>query len=215
VRIPSLVGLKVGRLLVIERAGLRGTRREWLCRCDCGTEKLIVTSHLTSKSNPTLSCGCIHSERVSGAAHRAVMLANAITHGRSKTPTYTSWADMIQRCTNPKRSSYQRYGARGITVCDRWLNSFESFLSDMGERPDGTTIDRINNSGNYEPDNCRWATPREQSYNSSNTKLTDEQVDAVRSRVANGERQTDVARDMGVTVGHINNIVHCRVRRSA
>jgi hypothetical protein len=160
VRIASLVGLKVGRLLVVSKAGLRGSRREWLCRCDCGVEKLIVTSHLTSKTTPTLSCGCIHRERVTGAAHRAVMLANVITHGRSKTPTYTSWADMIQRCTNPKREKYPRYGGRGITVCERWLNSFENFLADMGERPDGTTIDRLNNDGNYDPTNCRWATPR-------------------------------------------------------
>lgn len=211
-RTPDLAGLRVGRLLVVEMRGKRGPRREWLCRCNCGSEILITTSRLTGNS-PTLSCGCITRERVSSEAHRAVMLANTITHGRSKTPTYTSWCDMIQRCTNPKREKYARYGGRGITVCRRWMDSFENFLADMGERPTGTTIDRIDNDGNYEPDNCRWSSPREQSINSSKTKLSEQQVREIQNLAASGESQRDIARRFGVTDGHVNNIIAHRAWR--
>lgn len=91
------------------------------------------------------------------------------TRGRSASPTYLTWSAMLNRCTNPKQRSFAKYGARGITVCDRW-RAFECFLADMGERPAGMTIDRIDGSLGYEPGNCRWATPSQQSRNRKTTR---------------------------------------------
>ena len=91
-----------------------------------------------------------------------------VTHGYSRTPTYNTWANMIGRCTNSNRPDYARYGGSGICVCERWL-SFENFLHDMGEKPEGLSIDRINPSGNYEPNNCRWATQEQQDNNKRTT----------------------------------------------
>jgi len=92
------------------------------------------------------------------------------THGMSSSPEYRAWRTMISRCKNPNASAYKNYGGRGISVCQRWVESFENFLSDMGRRPSGLSIDRINNDGNYEPGNCRWATRTEQARNSRMAK---------------------------------------------
>lgn len=87
------------------------------------------------------------------------------THGMSRTKTYNSWVSMLQRCYNPNETGYKNWGGRGITVCDAWNNSFEAFLADMGERPEGTSLDRIDNNGDYEPGNCKWSTRKEQNLN--------------------------------------------------
>lgn len=92
------------------------------------------------------------------------------THGYTGTPTFKSWGAMKQRCMNPKAPDYARFGGRGITICQSWKHSFENFLADMGERPSGTTLDRINVNGNYTPDNCQWSTPKEQMRNRRNTR---------------------------------------------
>jgi hypothetical protein len=93
------------------------------------------------------------------------------THGMTKSPTFGTWQSIIARCERPSSISYQYYGAKGIKVCERWRNSFEDFLADMGPRPEGTSIDRIDSTGNYEPGNCRWATITEQNNNKSDTRL--------------------------------------------
>ncbi len=131
--------------------------RKFLCKCDCGNEKIVFYNSL--KTNNTISCGCyfksiIKTEKKHGH-----------TKSKSKSREYKTWDCMKQRCTNPNNTKYNIYGGRGITICDRWINSFENFFKDMGERPIGTTIDRINVNGNYEPSNCRWATPKQQNNN--------------------------------------------------
>lgn len=140
-----------------------GHPRYWLCRCICGVEKEIKQSHLVSGG--TRSCGCKRLEAIGNAVK---------THGKSKTAEYSIWCGIINRCTNPNdHRSYSRYGAKGITICERWRNSFEAFLEDMGPRPSPKhSIDRYpNHRGNYEPDNCRWATWQEQQRNRSDTSM--------------------------------------------
>lgn len=119
------------------------------------------------------------------------------------TPTYNSWKTMIQRCTNPKVHNYQYWGGRGITVCERWKD-FENFLEDMGVRPSGTTLDRINTDGNYEPGNCRWATDVQQARGRSNAKLTE--ADVVRIREISGRTQASIAEEFGVHQSTVSDI---------
>lgn len=118
----------------------------WLCVCDCGNKTRVSTGDL-NKGNST-SCGCLRRERTSEVS---------LTHGMSKSSTYGTWREMLQRCNNPNNQDFQHYGGRGIEVCGRW-KKFENFLEDMGIRPEGLSLDRRNNNGNYELSNCRWAT---------------------------------------------------------
>lgn len=153
------------------------------------------------------SCGCIHKERITSPSHRRAMVSGTITHGMSKTPTYRSWACMLTRCTNPNVYHYSRYGGRGIRVCERW-QSFDHFFADMGERPKGATLDRFpGRDGNYEPSNCRWATLLEQSHNRDSTVLNEDLVREIRGRADHGEGQKSIAARMGVTSGHVGNII--------
>ena len=141
----DLTGKTFGRWSVIKRMenGVYGETR-WLCRCSCGTERVVKGQHLRNGSSK--SCGCLSVE---------IAIQTNTTHGMCYSKEYYAWDTMLARCTNPNNQSYYNYGGRGIQVCDRWRD-FNNFYADMGPS-NGLTLDRRNNDGHYEPGNCRWA----------------------------------------------------------
>lgn len=158
----DITGQKFGRLTVLGRAGKHACGViTWLCQCDCGEETTATAQNL--KTGNTMSCGCVYRDMIE--QKKGKIFSDPTTHGMSNSPEWVSYRAMIARCYNEKHHSYRHYGACGITVCLRWLESFENFFADMGARPSEKTLDRIRSSGNYEPGNCRWATPLEQSNN--------------------------------------------------
>lgn len=165
---PKIIDLneqKFGRLTVLKFAKKVKRKTHWLCKCDCGNERVVYSGHL--KNGHTQSCGCYMKERSSEAN---------IKHGqnRSKKPTseYKTWIDIKYRCSeNAADNNFKSYYGKGIRVCERWINSFENFFEDMGKKPSPKhSIDRINNDGNYEPSNCKWSTNREQARNKSTNR---------------------------------------------
>lgn len=160
--LKDLTGQRFGRLVVVGRAGSgKQKRATWECRCDCGKIHVVVSSYLLNGT--TKSCGCLRREQVASL--------NTV-HGKAKTRLHIVWQDMKQRCSNPRKPKYTRYGGRGITVCDEWKNDFQAFYSwamangyDENAPYGQCTIDRIDNDKGYYPENCRWVDIKTQNNN--------------------------------------------------
>ena len=153
----NLIGMVFGRWTVVSRSKNRSYNGnvKWLCRCQCGTEKEVAGDFL--KRNKSTSCGCYQKEKM-----HWIQLS-----GISHTPEYTTWMSMLSRCENPNDAAYKHYGGRGITICDEW-HDINNFIADMGKKPSGKSLDRIDVNSHYNKNNCRWATPKEQQNNRRN-----------------------------------------------
>ncbi len=158
-----LPGTVFGRLTVVQKGEIKympsGSKVTWLCKCECGNTVQIATSNLNK--GLTQSCGCYQRQRASESSK---------THGLTGTREYRAWQAMWTRCTNPNTKDWPNYGGRGVTVCEDWKH-FENFLQDMGECPEGYSLDRRDNNGSYNVANCRWASNDIQKTNKSNSNL--------------------------------------------
>lgn len=185
----DLTGLQFGRLKVMALSAIKAPSGaiKYVCECECGSTLNVIGANLTRKTKPIQSCGCLHRESVAamGKANR--------THGLSLTPEAICYWAMVRRCTVEDDESYSRYGGRGIRVCDRWMESIENFLEDMGSRPSKAhSIERRDNEGNYDPDNCYWATREVQNTNRR----------TIRWFTINGEKKylAEIAREHGIKI---------------
>jgi len=195
------VGQRFNFLVAVREVASRkigGRRYEFAC--DCGG-RLEVSIAAVKKGN-TKSCGCY------GKKLRDQLGSRYKTHGQSceNSRTYRTWNHVIQRTTNPRCKQYCFYGGRGITVCERW-KSFDSFLADMGERPVGTSIDRIDPDGHYEPGNCRWADKFVQARNKRCMRLNADLVNEIHGRSEHGESRKSIAAHMGIKHDHVRIVL--------
>jgi hypothetical protein len=181
----DLSGRRFGRWVVLEKAERKNNKVHWKCQCDCGNTSVAASSALLG--GKTNSCGCLQRDQ---AATRVK------SHGLSMTPTWSSWISMRKRCYYNNSIVYKHYGARGIKVCPDWRDSFEAFFRDMGPRPPGTSLDRIDGNGDYTPENCRWATIEEQLRNRSITRF--HEVDGCSMTVR------EACERYGKTIGQVN-----------
>lgn len=143
----DMTGEKYGKLTILAFLGRDKWRNSrWLCKCECGNDIIVIRPNLIQR--PDINCGCSRTAK----------------HGKIHTPAYNTWRNMLDRCRNENHHAYKHYGGRGISVCSEWYD-FRNFYRDMGDRPEGLTLERINNDGNYELSNCKWATWKEQANN--------------------------------------------------
>jgi hypothetical protein len=219
----DLVGQRFGKLLVKSMGvGPNGSTAQ--CDCDCGNSKTVLAYNL--RSGNTKSCGCVRSiafatqpvltheqMRAKIERIRQIGFRNRV-HGHTSTPdavgrrskTYASWSDAKKRCFSPKNKRFADYGGRGILMCDLWANSFAAFLEDMGERPPGTTLDRINVDEGYEPGNCRWASRFEQAQNTRANVASVESVKAIRRAYEMGATPKQLAKEFGMSASNVGMI---------
>lgn len=182
----DLLNKKYNRWLVIKEAPRKNKLTYWLCRCVCGTVKIVVASSL--KNGRSKSCGCLKRERTSQIRK---------SHGKSESCIYNTWLNMLQRCNNPNNSGYKYYGDRGIVV--EW-KTFEDFYADMGDPPKGKSLDRINTNGNYSKENCRWATQAQQGFN-RRPKGKNSKYRGITMR-GNSWRARIVLKNVEINIGH-------------
>lgn len=181
--LKDLTGKCFGKWFVLHYAGSGGQCAKWKCVCECGIERVVLSNSLSS--GRSTSCGCAAVRHHSTHGHQ---------RGGKQSPSYVTWRAMLRRCSDPKHVSYKDYGGRGIKVCDRW-KTFEAFLSDMGERPEGKNLDRIDCDSDYSVENCRWVTNKENNNNRRNHRYLE----------FKGRRQTvsQWADELGISDGTI------------
>ena len=168
-KLIDLIGQRFGRLTVLQRAESKGGRTYWKCRCDCGNETIVLADNL--RRGLQKSCGCLYAEKIAKGIHQ--------THGMRHTRNYRIWAKLKERCLNPNAINYERYGGRGVSLFPEWIDNFKAFYDYVSKLPhfgeEGYSLDRIDNNGNYEPNNLRWADRKTQGRNKRNNVLVEYQ----------------------------------------
>lgn len=201
----DISGLRSGRLIAIELSKINSRGAFWVCICDCGNKSIVIGSNL--RNGRTKSCGCLRKE---------LLIKRNTSHNMSKSAPYRTWRAMKNRCYNKKHPQYHDYGGRGVAVCDRWLNSFENFYSDMGDKPTSQhSIDKIDNNGNYEPKNCRWATATQQVRNQRISKRNTSGFTGVSFQTSTKKWRADIkVSEAHIYLGSFDNLEDaCKARK--